>query len=131
MAPTDYIDRLVEADIAREEKAAKEKADAPEVESDSEVEVEAKPERRRKTIAEYGGNYKLDKSKGVMYLGHIPDGFMEAQMRKYFKQYGSVFRIRLSRNRSSGKSRGYAFIEFESPAVAEVVAKTMNGYMMF
>merc|ERR1719487_2593608 len=123
----DYIDHAIEADIAREEKAA-----AEGVASESESEEEAvKVERRKRSVKDFGGSYKLDKSRGVMYLGHIPDGFMEAQMRKYFKQYGSVHRIRLSRNRSSGKSRGYAFIEFESPEVAEVVAKTMNGYMMF
>merc|ERR1719487_1720038 len=123
----DYIDHAIEADIAREEKAA---ADVDSEDSESGPEEEPVV-RRKRSIKDWAGSYKLDKKKGVMYLGHVPDGFMEAQMRKYFKQYGSVHRIRLSRNRSSGKSRGYAFIEFESPEVAEVVAKTMNGYMMF
>lgn len=71
------------------------------------------------------------KGKGVVYLGHIPYGFFEDQMRAFFAQFGEVTRLRLSRNRKTGKSRHYAFIEFESPEVAKIVAETMNRYMMF
>ena len=31
----------------------------------------------------------------------------------------------------SGRSKGYAFIEFECDEVAKVVAETMNNYLMF
>lgn len=31
---------------------------------------------------------------------------------------------------STARSKGYGFIEFESPEVAQIVAETMNGYYL-
>ena len=67
----------------------------------------------------------------VIYLGHIPHGFYEKEMKGFFSQFGEVTRLRLSRSRKTGRSRGYAFIEFEDPDVAKVVALTMNNYILF
>jgi nucleolar protein 15 len=36
---------------------------------------------------------------GVIYLGRIPHGFYEDEMRGYFSQFGTVTRLRLSRNK--------------------------------
>lgn len=69
--------------------------------------------------------------RGVVYLGHIPHGFYESQMRDYFSQFGDVRRLRISRSKYTTKMRGYAFIEFESEDVAKIVADTMNNYLMF
>ena len=52
-------------------------------------------------------------------------------MRAYFSQFGPINRLRLSRNRKTGKSKHYAFLEFESPAVAKIVANTMDKYLLF
>eukprot|EP01129_Flabellula_baltica_P016414 TRINITY_DN8736_c0_g1_i1.p1 TRINITY_DN8736_c0_g1~~TRINITY_DN8736_c0_g1_i1.p1 ORF type:complete len:288 (+),score=83.68 TRINITY_DN8736_c0_g1_i1:68-865(+) len=71
------------------------------------------------------------KDKGIVYLGHIPFGFFEDQMKEFFSQFGTVTRLRLSRNKKSGRSRHYAFVEFVDPVVAQIVADTMDGYMMF
>ncbi|KAI9801382.1 MAG: hypothetical protein M1825_003361 [Sarcosagium campestre] len=70
-------------------------------------------------------------SPGAVYVGRIPHGFYEPQMRAYFTQFGSIRRLRLSRNRKTGQSKHYAFIEFESAEVAKVVADTMNNYLLF
>ncbi|KAJ2746022.1 nucleolar protein [Coemansia sp. BCRC 34301] len=77
---------------------------------------------------------KLKKSKGkpgVIYIGRIPHGFYEEQMMGYFKQFGTIKRLRLSRNPSTGRSRHFAFIEFAHHEVAKIVAETMNNYLMF
>ncbi|PSN63967.1 RNA-binding domain-containing protein [Corynespora cassiicola Philippines] len=68
---------------------------------------------------------------GVVFLGRIPHGFYEPQMKKYFAQFGQITKLRLSRNKKTGASKHYAFIEFKSAEVAEIVAKTMNNYLMF
>ncbi|KAL8989727.1 MAG: hypothetical protein Q9169_008296, partial [Polycauliona sp. 2 TL-2023] len=68
---------------------------------------------------------------GVVYVGRIPHGFYEPQMRAYFGQFGHISRLRLSRNRTTGNSKHYAFIEFSSSAVAKIVADTMDNYLMF
>lgn len=61
----------------------------------------------------------------------IPHGFYEHQMRAYFSQFGDITRLRLSRNRVTGSSKHYAFIEFASETVAKIVAETMNNYLMY
>lgn len=68
---------------------------------------------------------------GVVYVGHIPRGFYEKEMRAYFSQFGKVLRLRLARSSRTGGSKGFAFIEFESEEVAKVVAETMNNYLFF
>ncbi|NXJ77619.1 MK67I protein, partial [Trogon melanurus] len=42
---------------------------------------------------------------------------------------GTVTRLRLSRSKKTGASKGYAFIEFASDDVAKIVAETMNNYL--
>lgn len=68
---------------------------------------------------------------GVVYVGRIPHGFYEYEMREYFKQFGTITKLRLSRNRKTGASRHYAFIQFESLTVADIVARTMDNYLLF
>ncbi|MCJ1225456.1 hypothetical protein MMC12_002105 [Toensbergia leucococca] len=68
---------------------------------------------------------------GVIYVGRIPHGFHEHEMRSYFTQFGPILRLRLSRNRRTGASKHYAFIEFASESVAAIVASTMNNYLLF
>lgn len=72
-----------------------------------------------------------DEKPGVVYLGRIPHGFYEAEMRAYFSQFGDISRLRLSRNRKTGQSKHFAFMEFKSAAVAEIVSKTMDNYLLF
>lgn len=71
------------------------------------------------------------KNRGVVFIKHLPHGFFEEQMRNYFSQFGDVTRLRLVRSRRTGGSKGYAFVEFRFPEVAQVAAETMNNYLMF
>ncbi|KAJ5485237.1 hypothetical protein N7539_005225 [Penicillium diatomitis] len=68
---------------------------------------------------------------GTVYVGRIPHGFYEHQMRAYFSQFGEITKLRLSRNRLTGRSKHYAFIEFASSTVAKIVAETMDNYLMY
>ncbi|KAG6036520.1 hypothetical protein E4U41_005622 [Claviceps citrina] len=69
--------------------------------------------------------------RGVVYIGRIPHGFYEHQMRQYFSQFGPVTRVRLSRNKKTGASKHFAFVEFAESSTAEIVAKTMDNYLLF
>lgn len=66
-----------------------------------------------------------------MLMWNAIDGFYEHEMRSYFSQFGNVEKLRMSRNKKTGASRHFAFIEFASAAVAEVVVKTMDNYLLF
>lgn len=72
-----------------------------------------------------------DTTPGVIYIGRIPHGFYEPQMKAYFSQFGSITNLRLARNKKTGASQHYAFIEFASSAVADIVARTMDKYLLF
>ncbi|XP_064644110.1 MKI67 FHA domain-interacting nucleolar phosphoprotein-like [Lineus longissimus] len=85
-------------------------------------------EQRVKDIRE---KVRTGSKRGVLYVGHIPHGFFENQMRNFFKQFGKVTRLRLSRSKRTGGSKGYGFVEFEYAEVAKVAADTMNNYLMF
>ena len=49
----------------------------------------------------------------------------------FFDQFGLVTRLRVSRNKKTGKAKHYAFVEFQSPEVASIAAEAMDNYMMF
>ncbi|GAB4816007.1 hypothetical protein N2152v2_003053 [Parachlorella kessleri] len=63
--------------------------------------------------------------------GHIPHGFFEKQLKEYFTQFGKVTKVRLSRSKKTARSRGYAFLEFQSAEVAKIAADAMDGYLFF
>ncbi|XP_075147811.1 uncharacterized protein LOC142221854 [Haematobia irritans] len=69
--------------------------------------------------------------RGVVFIKHLPHGFFEQQLKNYFEQFGAVTRLRLARSKRTGNSKGYAFVEFEYPEVAQVAAETMDNYLMF
>lgn len=71
------------------------------------------------------------KSRGIVYIKHLPHGFQEEQLRNYFTQFGVVTRLRLARSQRTLGSKGYAFIEFRYPEVAEIAANAMDNYVMF
>lgn len=52
------------------------------------------------------------------------------QMTQYFKQFGVVTNARVIRSKRTGNSKGFAFVEFKEPAVGQIVAETMNNYLM-
>ncbi|KAI8381342.1 uncharacterized protein BYT42DRAFT_566191 [Radiomyces spectabilis] len=89
----------------------------------SKLETKAKFDKR--TPAPSSGDH------GIIYLGRIPHGFYEEQMKDYFSQFGTVTQLRLARSKKTGGSKHYAFIEFESKEVAEIVVETMHNYLLF
>ncbi|ESN92354.1 hypothetical protein HELRODRAFT_89594, partial [Helobdella robusta] len=70
-------------------------------------------------------------NRGVILVRHIPHGFYEPQMKKYFEQFGEVTKLRLLRSNKTGRSKGSAFVEFENDEVARIVSDAMKDYLMF
>ena len=87
---------------------------------------------RKNAEAEAGASSKvLDNSPSdCIYLGHIPAGFEEREMRKFFAQFGDVQKVKLFRNKKSLASRGHAYIKFDTASTATTVADTINGYFL-
>lgn len=74
---------------------------------------------------------KVKEDTGVIYIGRLPHGFYEHEMRSYFSQFGPIRNLRVSRNKLTGKPKHFAFIEFEEASTAAIVAKTMDNYLLF
>jgi nucleolar protein 15 len=87
--------------------------------------------KAKNKLAKLAAQKSVSAGPGTVYLGRIPHGFYEHEMRQYFKQFGDITQLRLSRNRKTGNSKHYAFIQFASADVAEIVSKTMDSYLLF
>lgn len=84
------------------------------------------------TTTNTSANNKSTKSKsGVIYIGRLPSGFQESELKTYFSQFGDVINVKLARNKKTGNTKHYGFIEFDSIEVAKVAAETMNNYLLF
>ena len=52
---------------------------------------------------------------------------MENDLQEYFAQAGTVTSVNLMLDKFTGKSRGFAFIEFASPAEAQAAVEMFQG----
>ena len=120
-------------------RSPEEKASKPSPAASKQVAVVKKDKKKSKAIVERGKSSDAvatqstsgKEESNVIYIGHVPHGFYEHQMRGYFAQFGDVTKVKLSRSKTSGKSKGYAFVEFESSEVAKIAAEAMHDYLMF
>jgi nucleolar protein 15 len=90
------------------------------------------PAKDKKKRASKGGETDdSENTPGTIYIGRLPHGFFERQLHAYYNQFGAIKNLRLARNKRTGKSQHHAFIEFASAAVADIVVKTMDKYLLF
>ncbi len=88
------------------------------------------PKTNKRNKKNNDNNKSPDEPSSVIYLGHLPVGFEEREITVFLNQFGNVMRCRVSRSKKTGRSRGYAFVEFVDHDVAKVVAETMSGYFL-
>ena len=62
-----------------------------------------------------------------LYVGNLPYDMSEDDVSAVFGKYGKVVSTRLIENRSSGKSKGFGFIEMGTPSSAEAAIKGLNS----
>ena len=103
-----------------------------EIESSKEEEEEEKNiKKNKKREIQNEEGISSNPSTGVIYVGHLPWGFLDDNLKKYFSQFGNITRIISPKSSKTGRSVGYAFIEFEDEETARIAAKTMNNYILF
>ncbi|XP_050507057.1 MKI67 FHA domain-interacting nucleolar phosphoprotein-like [Diabrotica virgifera virgifera] len=72
-----------------------------------------------------------EQKRGLIFISHLPHGFYEDELKKYFTQFGKVTNVIVCRSGKTGNSKGYGYVEFVNPEVAKIAAETMNNYLMF
>ena len=76
------------------------------------------------------GRRKSAQGKGQrveMYVGNLAYSVSERDLTDAFKVHGKVVRTRIIKNRSSGKSKGYGFVEMRASGNIDALAKKLNG----
>jgi len=61
-----------------------------------------------------------------MYIGNLSAGVTEEELRELFSQFGEVAGISLVKDRFSGQSKGFGFIEMPSNSEADKAIKALN-----
>ena len=65
------------------------------------------PKKKKVVVKDAEATKRIkDKRLGVCYISHLPHGFYETQVRTFLSQYGRIKRLRLSRSKRTGASKG-------------------------
>lgn len=64
----------------------------------------------------------------VVYVGHLPYDMTEEQIKDVFKTVGPVKQIRLVFDRQTGKSKGFAFVQYYKPESAQSAVRNLDKY---
>ena len=62
-----------------------------------------------------------------LYVGNLSYEVTEDQLKKLFSGAGTVVSVALITDRSSGRSKGFAFVEMGSDADAKAAIEKLNG----
>lgn len=60
---------------------------------------------------------------GKLFIGGISWDTDEERLKEYFTSYGEVIEAVIMRDRNTGRARGFGFVVFADPSVAERVVK--------
>ncbi len=65
-----------------------------------------------------------------LYVGNLPYSTTEDELRTMFAQAGTVASVALIKDRDTGQSKGFAFVEMSTQVEAEKAISMLNGKMM-
>jgi cold-inducible RNA-binding protein len=70
---------------------------------------------------------KEEKMEAKIYVGNLSFGTTEDELKQLFAQAGTVVSVALIKDRDSGQSKGFAFVEMSNQAEAEKAIQMFNG----
>jgi len=62
-----------------------------------------------------------------LFVGGLSTDTNAADLRRWFERFGDFVDAMVVADRGTGRSRGFGFVSFRSPAAAEAATKGMNG----
>src|SRR5512136_24529 len=65
-----------------------------------------------------------------LYVGNLPYTTGEDELRELFAQAGNVVSVAVIRDRDSGRSKGFGFVEMGSDADAQAAISKFNSYKL-
>ena len=62
-----------------------------------------------------------------LFVGGLSTDTIAADLRRWFAPFGDVVDAIVVADRGTGRSRGFGFVSFQTPAAAEAATKGLNG----
>jgi RNA recognition motif-containing protein len=62
-----------------------------------------------------------------LFVGNLPYDMTEPDLREFFSPVGPLSTVIIPVDRETGKRRGFAFVEFSDPALAEEASRKLNN----
>ena len=62
-----------------------------------------------------------------IYVGNLSFDVNEEDLRKAFEEFGKIASVNLIKDKYSGQSRGFGFVEMSDKAEAQSAVKSLNG----
>lgn len=62
-----------------------------------------------------------------LFVGSLPWGVDDAQLAQIFSQAGTVTSAQVVKDRDTGRSRGFAFVEMSTEEEAKAAVEKLNG----
>ena len=85
------------------------------------------PGNRRNFLLTAGSNQRRSKLLKNIYVGNISFQTSEQDLDAAFSAYGQVDRVQIVKDRDTGQSRGFAFVEMSNNAEADKAMAALNG----
>jgi RNA recognition motif-containing protein len=65
-----------------------------------------------------------------IYVGNLSYSVKEDELKEMFAEFGNVETVKIIKDRYSGQSKGFAFVEMPSNSEADQAIKALNGKLM-
>lgn len=65
-----------------------------------------------------------------LYVGNLPFNATEQDLAALFDRHGEVSSVKIVSDRETGRSRGFAFVEFSNREEGEAAMEALNGHSM-
>lgn len=62
-----------------------------------------------------------------LFVGSLPWSLQEADLSKHFEAYGEVTSVAIIKDKFSGRSKGFGFVEMSDDAAANKAIEALNG----
>lgn len=62
-----------------------------------------------------------------LYVGNLPFSTTDDELRGLFEKHGTLVSVSVISDRETGRSRGFAFVEFEDASSAEAARQALDG----
>ncbi|NLT42651.1 MAG: RNA-binding protein [Anaerolineae bacterium] len=62
-----------------------------------------------------------------IYVGNLPYNCIESEIQELFEAHGAVESVQMIRDRDTGQSKGFGFVEMPNSAEAQAAIQALNG----